>query len=265
MMYKPRGMENKMSQSESRNTKWNSIYKLGGIAAFGAVLVGILEILITFLPGGNTSQETVLDWFILFQDNPFMGLRNMGLLNIFLNALAILAYLALYATHQKTNERPFASLATLISFLGIGIFFATNRAFPMLALSNQYAAATTVAQRAMLEAAGQSMLSVGASHSPGTFLGFFFVEAAGVLISVAMLRGGVFSKVNAYAGILGFAILLVFEYFSSFVSGLTDVTRMLAMFGGLLSMFWYILLARNLFHLGRIASEELRNDKEDEI
>jgi hypothetical protein len=193
----------------------------------------------------------VLDWFMLFQANPFMGLRDMGLLNIFLNALGILTYLALYAAHRKTNERLFATIATLISFFGIGIFFSTNRAFPMLALSNQHAAATTDAQRAMLEAAGQSMLSVGASHSPGTFLGFFLAEAAGVLISVAMLRGGVFSKINAYAGILGFAILMVFEYFSSFVSGLTDVTQTLAIFGGLLSMVWYLLIARKLFQLGK--------------
>ena len=245
-----------MSQSENRNTKWKGIYKLGGIAALGAVLVGIIEILITFLPGGNAPQETVLDWFTLFQENPFMGLRNLGLLNIFLNALAILTYLALYMAHRKTSERPFAALATVVSFLGIGIFFATNRAFPMLALSNQYAVAATDTQQTMLEAAGQSMLSVGASHTPGTFLGFFLAELAGVLISVVMLRSGVFSKVNACAGILGFTILLVFEYFSSFVSGLSNVTMMLAMFGGLLSMAWYILLAKKLFQLGQNTLEE---------
>jgi hypothetical protein len=214
-------------------------------------LTGIIEIGITFLPGGNAPQETVIDWFILFQENPFMGLRNLGLLNIILNALAILTYLALYAAHRNTSERPFASLATLISLVGIGVFFATNRAFPMLDLSNQYAIATSDAQRAMLEAAGQSMLSVGASHTPGTFLGFFLAELAGVLISIVMLRSGVFTKVNAYAGILGFSILLGFEYFSSFVSGLSDVTLMLSMFGGLLSMAWYILLGRRLFQLGR--------------
>jgi hypothetical protein len=119
----------------------------------------------------------------------------------------------------------------------------------MLALSKQYAVATTDAQRATLEAAAQSLLSVGASHTPGTFLGFFLIEAAGVLISVAMLRGGIFSKTNAYAGIIGFSIMLVFEYFSSFVTGLSSVTMALAMLGGLSSMAWYILLARKLFQL----------------
>lgn len=238
-----------MSQSEYENGKWNGIYKLGGAAALGAVLVGIIEIAITFLPGGNAPQETVLDWFALFQANPFMGLRNLGLLNILLNTLAILTYLALYAAHRKGPQQPMAALAAIISYLGIGTFFATNRTFPMLALSQQYATATTEAQRAALEAAGQSMLSVGASHTPGTFLAFSLTEIAGVLISIVMLRSGIFGKVAAYAGIFGFGILLIFEFVSSFVSGLSEATMLLAIFGGLLSMVWYILIARKLFQL----------------
>lgn len=240
-----------MSQPEKQNSIWHGVYKLGGIAALSAVLVGLLEIIITFLPGGNTAQETVLEWFLLFRENPFMGLRNLGLLNIFLNVLAILTYFALYAAHRKDTNRPYAALAMIISFLGIGIFFATNRAFPMLALSNQYAIAASDAQRAVLEAAGQSMLSVGESHTPGTFLGFCLSEIAGVMISIVMLRSGIFSKATAYAGIFGFGILLVFEFLASFVSGLSNVTMILAMFGGLLSMAWYVLTARRLFHLGQ--------------
>ncbi len=240
-----------MMQSSNGHSKWNSIYKIGGAAALSAVLVGLLEIAITFLPGGNALQETVLDWFMLFKENWFLGLRNLGLLNILLNTLAILAYFALYAAHREDPNQPYAALAMIISFLGIGVFLATNRAFPMLALSKQYEVATTDAQRAMLEAAGQSMLSVGESHTPGTFLGFLLSEVAGVVISIVMLRGKIFSKVTAYAGIFGFGILLVFEFFSSFVSGLSEVTMVLAMLGGVLSMVWYILIARRLFHFGQ--------------
>jgi hypothetical protein len=245
-----------MLRSEKQDFTWHGLYKLGGIAALSAVLVGLLEIIITFLPGGNTTQETVLDWFLLFRENPFMGLRNLGLLNIFLNILAILIFFALYAAHRKDNNRPYATLAMITSFLGIGVFFATNRAFPMLALSNQYVIATSDAQRAMLEAAGQSMLSVGQGHTPGTFLGFCLTEVAGVMISFVMLRSKIFSKTTAYAGMLGFGFLLVFEFFSSFVSGLSTMAMILAMFGGLLSMAWYVLIARRLFLLGRNASEE---------
>ena len=231
--------------------QWSSIYQIGGLAAIGAVLVGVSEIVITFLPGGNVPRETVLEWFQLFQENSFMGLRNLGLLNIMLNTLAILIFLALYAAHRQSQDQPYAALAALIALLGIGVFYANNRAFPMLALSHQYAAATTDAQRTVIEAAGQAMLSVGKSHSPGTFLGFFLVELAGVMMAVVTLRSKIFSTASAWAGMLGFGVLAIFEFFTSFVSGLDNVAMTLAVFGGLLSMAWYILIARRLFQLGR--------------
>jgi hypothetical protein len=238
-----------MSNPTNTNSNWNTIYRLGGAAAIGAVLVGVVEILITFLPGGNTAQETVVDWFQLFQAYPFMGLRNLGLLNILLNLLAMFTYLALYGAHRKTPYRPLAALAAIIAFLGIGVFFATNRAFAMLDLSRQYAAAASEIQHTILEAAGQALLSVGDSHSPGTFLAFFLAESAGVLVSYVMLRGEVFPKAAAYAGMLGFSILLLFEFLASFFSGLSEPAMILAMVGGLLSMVWYILIARRLFQL----------------
>jgi hypothetical protein len=142
----------------------------------------------------------------------------------------------------------------IISFVGIAVFLATNRAFPMLELSSQYAAAPTDAQRSMLVAAGQAMLSVGKSHTPGTFIGFLLSEVAGITISVVMLRSRIFSKVTAYAGMLGFALLLVYEICSSFVPALFDVAMIIAMCGGILSMTWYVLTARSLFQLG--TSEE---------
>jgi hypothetical protein len=44
---------------------------------------------------------------------------------------------------------------------------------------------------------------------------------------------------------------LVFEFLSSLISGLSAVAMTLAMFGGLLSMAWYLLIARQLFKLGQ--------------
>jgi len=242
-----------MTQSVKNSSEWKLAYRLGGMAALSAVLVGLVEIMITFLPGGNTTQTTVFDWFKLYQENPFMGLRDMGLLNILLNLLAILIYFALYAAFRQEKERPLAMLATLIAFLGLGVFYATNRAFAMLALSGQYAAATTEVGRAMLAAAGQAMLAVGQSHTPGTFLGFALSESAGILISFAMLRSRIFGKACALSGIFGFSFLLIFEFLASFFTGLSTIMMILAMCGGLLSMAWYILIARSLFQLSREA------------
>ena len=217
------------------------------------MLTALAEILITFLPGGYTTAETVTDWFALLQNNPFLGLRNLGLLNIVMIALGIPMIFTLYWIHRKVNQ-PFAALAMILSFIGVAVFYATNRAFPMLDLSAQYAAATSEAQRTMLEAAGQAMLSVGQSHTPGTFLAFFFSEIAGILMAVVILRGKLFNPVAAVAGIVGYGFLLIFEILSSFVPSSHNVILILAMIGGLANIAWYILVALGLFRLGKVES-----------
>ena len=238
-----------MTHSENGQAQWARIYKIGGLAALAAVLVGVAEILITYLPGGKVSLETVGDWFVLFQENGFMGLRDLGLLNILLNTLAILIFFALWAAHRRSPDRPYATLAALIAMLGVAVFYATNRALAMWDLSSRYAAAATDAQRTAIEAAGLAMLSVGRSHTPGTFLGFFLLEAAGMMMSAVMLHSGIFSKATAVAGLLGFGLLALFEVISSFVLGLGNTTMILSMLGGLAVMVWYILIAARLFRL----------------
>lgn len=238
-------------ETEAVDSGWKGLYKVGGAAALTAVGVGVIEVMITFLPGGGTSEGvvTVVDWFTLFQDNWFMGLRNLGLLNIVITILGIPVFLALYGAHRR-GDGVYAALAMITAFIGTAVFLATNRAFPMLDLSHRYAAAATDVERAVLEAAGQVMLSVGKSHTPGTFLGFFLSEVAGIIISIVMLRGNVFGKVGAYAGMLGFGLLLVSEVCSSFVPTLSGVAMIFAMGGGLLGMTWYVLAGRRLLQLG---------------
>jgi hypothetical protein len=243
-------MTNQVAGPETEDSRWQGLYQVGGTAALLVVLVALAEIAITFLPGGNTPSETVFDWFALFQTNPFMGLRNLGLLNIAMTLLGIPVMFALYAAHRRANPAG-AALAVIVSLIGVAVFLATNRAFPMLDLSRQYAAAATDAQRAVIAAAGQAMLSVGQSHTPGTFLGFFLAEVAGSAISVVMLRAGVFGKATAWAGMLAFTFMLIFEVCASFVTGLSGVAMVFAMIGGLLSMAWYLLMARRFFQLGR--------------
>jgi hypothetical protein len=222
--------------------------KLGAVVALLIISTAVLEIVTTFLPGGYASAETLVEWFNLLHNNWFLGLRNLGLLNIVMTALGIPMFFVLFSIHRQGNP-VHSTLALIISLVGVAVFYATNRAFPMLDLSIQYAAATTDVQRMIIEAAGQAMLAVGQSHTPGTFLGFFFSEIAGIMISLVMLRGGIFSKGNAYAGILGFGMLLVYEICQSFVPALLGVVLIFAMIGGILNLVWYGLIARRLLQL----------------
>jgi hypothetical protein len=234
------------TKKEDTPAEWTGLYKLGAVASLLILCTALLEILITFLPRGYASADTVVDWFKLLHDNRFLGLRNLGLLNIVMTALSIPMFFALCMAHSKVNPK-YSALAMIISFIGIAVFYATNRAFAILDLSTQYAAASTDAQRAVLEAAGQALLAVGQSHTPGTFIGFCLSEIAGILISFVMLRGGIFSKLTAYAGVLGFGMLLVYEICQSFVPGSSSFALIFAMIGGILNLVWYALIAQRLF------------------
>jgi len=233
---------------ENHKSERGKIYKIGGIAALLTVAVALVELLLTFFPGGNASHETVIDWFSQLQDNWFMGLRNLGLLNIVMFTFGIPMYFSLYTAHLKVNKA-FAAFSMIVSFIGVTVFFATNRAFSLLELSGQYAQATSDAQRAIFVAAGQAMLSVGRSHSPGTFIAFFLGELAGILMSVVMLRGGIFSKTTALIGIAGFSLLMIFEVCASFIPTISGVAIIFAAGGGLLNIAWLVLLGRRLLQL----------------
>jgi Domain of unknown function (DUF4386) len=225
-----------------------TVYKIGGMAALLTVVVAFGEMVITFLPGGNSPLETVFDWFTQLQSNWFMGLRNLGLLNIIMFTFGIPMYFALFTAHRKGNGA-FALLAMIISFIGVAVFYATNRAFSMLELSGQYARAATEVQRAMFAAAGQAMLAVGRSHSPGTFIVFFLGELAGVLMSFVLLRGRIFSQATAFIGMIGFTLLAIFEVCTSFIPALKGIAMIFAIGGGLLNLIWLILLGRRFFQL----------------
>ncbi|HKM79936.1 MAG TPA: hypothetical protein VJY15_03115 [Candidatus Acidoferrum sp.] len=245
-----------MSQSEPRRVfdaetadpGWKSLYRVGGITALIMVVFPLAEVAISFLPGvAGLSQGTVtvIDWFTLFQNHCFLALRNLGLLNIIGAAFLAPTILAIFSALRR-DYGAYAALGTILFFVGLAVYLASSRAFPMLSLSGQYAVATTDAQRALLAAAGQAMLAEGQSRA-----GVPLMEFACLLISAIMLRGRVFSKATACAGILGNALLIVVEIITTFTRGLPNAGFVIAICGGLSLMTWYLLLGRRLFQLGR--------------
>ncbi|HLO30111.1 MAG TPA: hypothetical protein VK249_13290 [Anaerolineales bacterium] len=243
--------------SENVSSNWTNLYKLAGAAALLAVLVALTDIALTFFPAGaeQPGTMTAVDWFRLFQANWFFGLRNLGLLpNILTLVLLIPIFLALFAVHSQTYQA-YAALAMILSLVGTAIYLSNNAAFPMLALSAKYAAATTDAQRTLFTAAGEAVLARGEDFTPGAFVGFLFGEVGILAISLVMLRGGIFGKATAYAGILGAVCLTLFTVWSTFIPVLFQVAMILALIGGLSSIAWYVLTARRLFQLSSHANQ----------
>jgi len=230
-----------------------SLYKTAAWAALACVLVALTDIILTFFPlgAGAPGELSAAGWFELFHQNWFFGMRNLGLLpNILTMLLMLPLFLALYLSHREAS-RESAALALIVSLLGTAVYLANNAAFPMLALSTRYFAATTGAQRALLAAAGEAVLARGEDFTAGAFPGLILGEVAFLAISLVMLRGGIFPGPAGILGIVGGLLLGIFTIWSTFLPGDFAASMLIAMLGGLASIAWYVLTSRRLFQLAR--------------
>ncbi len=233
-----------MTESGIADSRWQGLYKLGGVTALMIAILLLGEIAVyAILP----RPSTAIEYFALFRDNWLAGLLYLDLLGMISYLLFVPMILSLYMALRRTSESVMI-VATALFFVGIAAFFATNTAFPMLSLSSQYATATTDTERTMFLAAGQTMIAL---FNENAFLqSYVIVSAAWTMISGVMLRSNIFSRITAYAGILaGTAGILavVLEHI------LAEDALFLAIslyFAAIVFLFaWVILAGRRLYHL----------------
>ena len=206
--------------------------------------------------GPTTSPATVSAWFTLLQDSPLIGLTWLNVFDLVNYALVSVMFLALFATLRRVN-RSVMELAAGLGLIGIAVYFASNQALPLLSLSNQYAAATTAAQRSMLLADGQALLTINQFSSPGRYLSLLLIAVAGLLTSIVMLRSKVFNRATAYVGML--AAILDLAYCLAVVLLPAVDGELLGVYfipaAGLCLMIWHILIGRRLYQQGRFAGK----------
>jgi hypothetical protein len=247
------------------DSHWKSLYRVGGVAALiaGVIFRRNLGVEISLF-SAQKQPDTMNDWFTLLQNNRLLGLSYLNLFDLVNYALVGLMFLALYAVLRRANQSCMA-IATTLGFVGIAAYFATNIAFSMLSLSDQYAAATTEAQKTMLLAAGQAMLAINRFSSPGAhpgaggYMSLLLIAVAGLITSVVMLRSAVFNRTTAYVGILASAFDLAYCIAYVFVPAVDSELLAVCFIpaAGLLLMIWHILIGRRLFQLGRLEKKTL--------
>jgi len=91
-------------ETEMADSGWKGFYRVGGTTALITLVIPLAEIVIGFLPGVARASQgtvTVTDWFTLFQNNWFLGLRNLGLLNIVGAALMAPTIVAIYSPQAR--------------------------------------------------------------------------------------------------------------------------------------------------------------------
>jgi hypothetical protein len=246
---KPLQMETPLIGTEIAGFAWQKFFRAGAVAGLLIVAAGLLDILIMFLPetGTNPGGRTVEDWFTILQSMPFLALRDMGLLNMITMSCSVMVFFGLYGLHRRISPLA-AAMALILVCIGAAIYIANNTALPLLTLSQHYAATNSESQKALWASAGQALLA-REDLTAGAFPGFFFAEIAGALMAVVALRGGVFKRWEAGLGLVATGCLFIFNLCAAFIPALYDsVMPIFGAGGGLLSIVWYALIARRLFH-----------------
>ena len=237
------------------DSAYKNLFKAGAAAALIAAVVFRRNLDAEFMllrgvgiinAGPTAPPNTVMDWFTLLQNNKLLGLTLLNLFDIVNYALVGLIFLALYVALRRASES-FMAIAATLGFIGIVVYFASNQAFSMLSLSNQYAAATTDAQRAMFIAAGQAMLTIhnNASYQGASiYMSFLLVSVAGLIISAVMLRSSIFSKGAGYVGILANGLGLGYYITLAFAPAVVFLPLSVS---ALFLLAWYILIGVRLW------------------
>jgi hypothetical protein len=240
----PSASQKPMDESRAGTTvlAWKSLYRVGGAAALMVVLLYVIQIIVLVV---SPPPNTVIGFFTLFHKNALLGLLDLDLLSIADYALFVPMFLALYIALRRVSPS-FMTIATALGLIGIAVYFASNTAFEMLSLSNQYAVATTDAQRSLLVASGQAMLAI--YQGTAFEVSYVLLVVAPLIISVVMLRSNIFGKVTAAVGIVANVLAV-----GLFVPAVGIFLSLVSVVGLLI---WYILIARRLFLLAQGVSKE---------
>ncbi len=131
---------------DETDTARNGLYRIGGAAALIRALAYLVALGV-YVPAvrADPPPASALEWIRLFRCDPLTGLFFLGLADIAIMILWGPMSLALCAAFRQFSKS-WSLIATTFVFVGMAVYLATNTAFSMLALSRQYAAATTEAE-----------------------------------------------------------------------------------------------------------------------
>lgn len=234
---KARAANRPQTLTDDQADGWRPIYRLG---AFAAVAVLALVPVQAALFIASPPPTTVAGFFALFEENAVAGLLSLDLLLMVSWSLSALMFVALYAALRRKRES-LVTLALIAQLVGLAVYFSSNTSFSMLTLSQQYASATTDAERSLLLGAGHAMLAL---YTGTAFnVSYLLSGIAALLVAVAMVRSGEFGTITAGAGV-AYALLQIVPPTAGSVGMVVSLLSLAPM------VVWIALIARALFRLG---------------
>ncbi len=235
---------NNNDQPETVDDRWRALYRLGGVSAriIAVLLLGEVAVY-SVVPNPGTPLEHIE----MFLDSPLLGLLFFDLLGMVAYLFFIPVILSLYMALRRQNES-IMLIATVLFFIGVAAFFATNTGFSMLSLSKQYAMAKTEAEQKILLSSCQAMVTL---FDVNAFLvSYVIVSAAWLMIGCVMLQSHAFGRFTAYMGILSGASGIIAEILENTSTALIGVA-IAFYFAAIVFLFlWMLRSGSRLRHLG---------------
>jgi hypothetical protein len=223
--------------------------RFGAWAAVILLIYSLLTMLILILLGA--APEDAQGCFEMIQKNVAVAALRLDVLTVLVMPVFCLLYAALYSAMRKDCHL-FAILSCASAVMGVTLILANASPASLVYLSDQYSAATAESRRALLVAAGEAVISTDMWHGTAAKMGGLLLQLAGVLISAAMLRTTVFSKMIGYSGLVAHGLDLL----HIMISFLWPKLAVLAMaIAGPLYLVWFPLVARRLFQLAKVDNE----------
>lgn len=219
---------------------WKPLYRVGAAAALATVALVVIQAPILIL---NPIPTTIAGHFAQLQSNKLIGLIDLDLVFLVSEVLSLFVLLGIYAALRRS--RPVLTATALALAIGsLMLYLAVNPTFSLLYLSDQYAAATTAAQKAAFLAAGDALW---ANYQGTAFAMTFILGGLSTLImSIVMLRTGIFGRWTAYVGLVVGATMLVPP-----LPALGTFALIVAYASLLPLVVWELLVAYRLYRLAR--------------
>jgi len=237
-------MKSQTSNNRETISCWAGLWRAGSVSALLLVVI-IIATGIVFAIEPQPLDGTALDWFILFQKNPLLGLVESELLMILYVIVSMPVALSLYILLRSVNPS-WMIVYLVLGLLGVMCFIAARPAFEMLSLSKGYATATSETEKAIFLAAGQTL--VATFHGTAFHISYILGSITGLIISIVLLQSNIFGKAFAYVRI---------------ASSICDFGLYIPVIGIYLSMLsvlflfvWNIMIARRLWQLAKYGLEE---------
>lgn len=219
--------------------RWKDLYRIGSIACIAFPVLIVIFIIAYFIWPYTPGLTSVTDIFATLQNNRLEGLISLDLAVPVMLPILVLQMLALYAALKHVNES-YALIALVFGLMGVVLWLSVRPLAEMTYLSDQYTTTTSDIERSQYLAAGETLSAL--FNGTAWMLSQILIPISYTLSSLLMLRSKVFSKTEAYVGIvfkpLGMGILL---------PGIGATIGILGTLGGVV---WYLLLSRTFFKLG---------------